>query len=134
LPFPEHSAFLSDRQLNIDHEYYQVPKCNNRKVDEYQEELYDDVALSETFKNRQRDLSVSCSSPEKSVWSRFGSGKRPRIFDHVIRQTSCNDSTDTSEETTGEQQSTKIISFQKFISKMENTLGKATKANGVTQS
>lgn len=120
----ENGSFLSDLQLSIDLEHYQVPKSNNRKVIQHQEELYDDVALSETFKNRQRESVVS--SPEKNIWSRFGSGKKPRIFDHVTRQTSCNDSAETTDES-----AVKVGPIQKIISKMENTLGKTTKVNGV---
>ena len=88
------------------------------------------MALSETFKNRARESVVS---PEKSMWSRLGSGKRPRIFDHVTRQSSYSDSTDGNEDSAGEKE-TKVKPFQKLINKVENTLGKATsKAHGVTQ-
>ncbi|XP_058790806.1 uncharacterized protein LOC131664007 [Phymastichus coffea] len=122
--YPKNGSFLSDLQLSIDQEHYQVPKSGIRPVELSQppEETYDDVALSETFKNRPRE------TPEKSMWSRFGSGKRPKIFDQANRQSS-------DEIDDGDAQQPKVKqSIQKLFSKVENTFGKATKANGVTQS
>lgn len=122
--FSENDSILSDLQLSIDQEHYQVPKSGNRRVDLDQppEELYDDVALSETFKNRARE------TPEKSKWSRFGSGKKPKISNHIARQSS--EDTDDNEN----QQPKVKQSFQKLFSKVENTLGKAAKPTSVAQS
>ncbi|XP_001604719.1 uncharacterized protein LOC100121133 [Nasonia vitripennis] len=130
--YPEKNcSFLSDLQLSIDQEHYQVPKSNSRIIlDHHQDELYDDVTLSATFKNRQRDSVTSCASP--SVWSRLSGGRRPRFLDYVARQTSFSESSGTNGDGHAEHQnSVKVKPIQKLISKME-TLGKTSKANGVT--
>lgn len=108
-------------------QHYQVPKANNRQV--FEEELYDDIALSDS-KARAKES----TSSDKKIWCRLGSGKKNRgsDLDHqkpTVEAENCEDIDDR-----------QIKIFQKLINRVENTLGKSaktvlpspSKSNGVT--
>lgn len=99
--------------LLLDEEHYQVPKQNPRPCSlEQSGELYDDIQLLTDFKARQREK----PSPDRGVWSRFGSGKK-RMFDFSVptdgpKSMDCEDSA-------------KVTTFQRFMSKVETSFVKS---------
>ncbi|CAB0029374.1 unnamed protein product [Trichogramma brassicae] len=145
--YPKNSSFLSDLQPSLcDQEHYQVPKSHNRRIidvveqqQQRQEELYDDVSLSENFKNRPRDTppkpptTTTTATTTTSAWSTFSSGKRARVFerdDGNVATTIGGDIADSAAGAGGAPPIAKVKPLQKFINKMENTLSKVNKTSG----
>ncbi|KAJ8667979.1 hypothetical protein QAD02_009642 [Eretmocerus hayati] len=142
--YPKNGSFLSDLQLSIEREHYQVPRSNRpatappnppNSTPPNRDELYDDVALSETFKTRPRDPVIA-----SSVWSRIGGAAAksvPRIFDRSTSQidedtsNNVNRNNIDSNENDGAgvlsgSASAKVKPLHNLITKMESSLGKGS--------
>ncbi|XP_014230654.1 uncharacterized protein LOC106654984 isoform X2 [Trichogramma pretiosum] len=144
--YPKNSSFLSDLQPSLcDQEHYQVPKSHNRRIidvveqqqQQRQEELYDDVSLSENFKNRPRDTppkppttATTTTTTTTSAWSTFSSGKRARVFERDDGNVATTIGGDVADSAAGAPPIAKVKPLQKFINKMENTLSKVNKTSG----
>ncbi|KAL7307062.1 hypothetical protein TKK_0000801 [Trichogramma kaykai] len=142
--YPKNSSFLSDLQPSLcDQEHYQVPKSHNRRIidvveqqqqQQRQEELYDDVSLSENFKNRPRDTPpkppTTTTTTTTSAWSTFSSGKRARVFERDDGNVATTIGGDVADSAAGAPPIAKVKPLQKFINKMENTLNKVNKTSG----
>lgn len=111
------------------------PRC--LPVDQQVDDLYDDVAILAEFTARQKEVlnnrdnenaTRSQISPEKKAWNRFVSGKRSKTVDSTVTETNSRvlNETEDSSDDFGEQHNTsRMNTFQKLISRMENSLGKA---------
>ncbi|XP_014482177.1 PREDICTED: uncharacterized protein LOC106748302 [Dinoponera quadriceps] len=127
-------------------EHYQSPKSDLRVDDipEYQnEELYDDIALCANFKARQRDINEKKDDEygkftvgsDKKSWNRFSMNKKWRLGEPAcLSETNkrnineCEDIDDSTEVN----DITKRNTFQKLISKMENSLAKVSVRNSTS--
>lgn len=121
-------------------EHYQSPRSDLRVHDapEYQnEELYDDIALSVNFKARQRDTNEKRDSEDgkstigfdKKSWNRFTVNRNRRSGEPACLAETNRRNTDDSEEfddLTEANGTSKRNTFQKLISRMENSLAKVS--------
>ncbi|XP_011146446.2 uncharacterized protein LOC105187375 isoform X1 [Harpegnathos saltator] len=116
-------------------EHYQSPRSELRvhEAPEYQnEELYDDIALCANFKARQRDANENKDSEDgkstvgsdKKSWNRFSMNKKlPGLAETNRRNANeCEEIDDPAEANNASKRNT----FQKLISKMENSLSKVS--------
>lgn len=125
-----------------DNEHYKMPRPESHyprclPVDQQVDDLYDDVAILAEFTARQKEVlnnrdnenaTRSQISPEKKAWNRFVSGKRSKTVDSTVTETNSRvlNETEDSSDDFGEQHNTsRMNTFQKLISRMENSLGKA---------
>nr|XP_033331076.1 uncharacterized protein LOC117223062 [Megalopta genalis] len=119
-------------------EHYQTPRPNSNHREypaDQQEELYDDIAILAEFTARQKEFRNSRdgeqttraqASPEKRSWNRFVGGKRSKPVDSITVEETNTTQTSNGTETTDDLAQTRMNSFKKLISKMENSLGKAS--------
>ncbi|XP_032670135.1 uncharacterized protein LOC116843656 [Odontomachus brunneus] len=121
-------------------EHYQSPRSDLciRDAPEYQnEDLYDDIALSVNFKVRQRDTnekrdsedSKSMISFDTKSWNRFTVNRNRRSGEPACLAETNRRNTDDSEEfddSTEANGTSKRNTFQKLISRMENSLAKVS--------
>lgn len=115
-------------------EHYQSPKSDLRVHDtvEYQnEELYDDIALCTTFKARQRDVNEKRDSEDgKKSWNRFNVNKKSRSIEPVClteaNRQSMNEECEEIDDSAEANSVSKRNTFQRLISKMENSLSKVS--------
>ncbi|XP_015122121.1 uncharacterized protein LOC107044675 [Diachasma alloeum] len=117
---------------NCEFEHYQVPRAQDpidlgQLNDTNEEELYDDVAIRDQFRARQRDSACSSSSSERAannvakVWSRFASGKRNSDRNGVKKNES-EEGLEGSVESGEDGNDPKVNKFHKLKSKMEHAL------------
>ncbi|XP_015436065.1 PREDICTED: uncharacterized protein LOC107191513 [Dufourea novaeangliae] len=125
-------------QLSFDeNEHYKIPrgKSNHRQypVDQ-QEELYDDIAILAEFTARQKEslgkkegeeTTRIYANVEKRSWNRFVNGKKLKPVDTVAGP-EANRRNSIEAENTDELAATRMNTFQKLISKMENSLSKTS--------
>ncbi|XP_011299436.1 uncharacterized protein [Fopius arisanus] len=121
----------SSNNDNCELEHYQVPKAQD-PIDPRQlnvtceEDIYDDVAIRDQFRARQRDSACSSSSSERAVntvtkaWSKFSSGKRNNEKNGLRK----NESEEKLEggESGEDGNDPKVNKFHKLKSKMEHAL------------
>ncbi|XP_076286866.1 uncharacterized protein LOC143212211 isoform X2 [Lasioglossum baleicum] len=123
-------------------EHYQTPRQNSNRYEHpvaEQEELYDDIAILAEFTARQKECRNSRdseeareikekaqASPEKRSWNRFVGGKRSKLTDSVTNQETNTSRNSNGTERVDDLAATRMNSFQKLISKMENSLGKGS--------
>lgn len=117
-------------------EHYQTPrvKSNQREHSaDQQEELYDDVAILAEFMARQKEFKDNKDveetgrvqvATEKRSWNRFVGGKKPKSIDSTTVQ-EMNPRNWNGIDQVDDLAATRMNTFQKLISKMENSLGKA---------
>ncbi|XP_050582355.1 uncharacterized protein LOC126918474 isoform X1 [Bombus affinis] len=125
-----------------DNEHYKMPRPESHyprclPVDQQVDDLYDDVAILAEFTARQKEVlhnrdnenaTRSQISPEKKSWNRFVSGKRSKTVDSMVTETNgrvLNETEDSSDDFGEQHNSSRMNTFQKLISRMENSLGKA---------
>ncbi|XP_076169963.1 uncharacterized protein LOC143148012 [Ptiloglossa arizonensis] len=129
------------RSPQDNNEHYQTPR-NESSHHKYppvnqQEELYDDIAILIDLTVRQKELlgkkeneeaTKTQAGSEKRPWNRFGNGKKSKFIDSIASERNCRVSNVTEEaDDLGKQHSLlRMNTFQKLISKMENSLGKAS--------
>ncbi|XP_063986504.1 uncharacterized protein LOC135167329 [Diachasmimorpha longicaudata] len=123
------SAVISD---NCELEHYQVPRVQD-PIDLGQlnvaneEEFYDDVAIRDHFRARQRDSACSSSSSEKAVnnvakvWSRFASGKKNNDK-NGLKKNGSEEGLEGGVESGEDGNDPKVNKFHKLKSKMEHAL------------
>ncbi|XP_053971990.1 uncharacterized protein LOC128872882 isoform X1 [Hylaeus volcanicus] len=144
---PEIDNFVSrenidnPRQSLQDNQHYQTPRTesSHRKyplVDQ-QEQLYDDIAILADFTARQKeclgkkdnqDATNTQISFEKRSWNRFVNGKKSKIPDPMgfDRNSRISSGTEDSDDRNDHHGVMRMNTFQKLISKMENSLGKSS--------
>ncbi|XP_078040667.1 uncharacterized protein LOC144471938 [Augochlora pura] len=117
-------------------EHYQTPRPNSNHREypaDQQEELYDDIAILAEFTARRKEFRSSRDSEqtprvqvslEKKSWNRFVGGKRSKPADPVTTEETNQNSNGT--EPVDDLAQTRMNSFKKLISKMENSLGKTS--------
>ncbi|XP_071638935.1 uncharacterized protein [Temnothorax longispinosus] len=125
-------------------EHYQLPRSDLRVRDavemEQNEQLYDDIALWADFTARQRDIakkresedakSVSVGS-DKKAWNRFAVNRKSRVTSDFncsaeANKRGGNEGLDEMEDSLESSGSVKRNTFQKLISRMENSLAKVS--------
>lgn len=127
-------------------EHYQSPRSDLciRDIAEIQqnEDLYDDIALWVDFTARQRDINgkkdedatKSTINSDKKSWNRFTVNRKSRASDstETNRRSSGNEGEEIEDSSEGNGV-TKRNTFQKLISRMENSLAKVS-ARGIPSS
>lgn len=133
------------QQTFEDDEHYKTPRPDShypkcQPVDHQTNDLYDDVAILAEFTTRQKEIlssrekdnegtTKSQTSPEKKPWNRFVGGRRSKAIDSSIAEGNGRVSQGTegsSDELNEQHNSLRMNTFQKLISRMENSLGKAS--------
>ncbi|KYN04378.1 hypothetical protein ALC62_05144, partial [Cyphomyrmex costatus] len=123
-------------------EHYQSPKsdlCIRDDTDQ-NEELYDDIALWADFTARQRDTGKRETDDAKSVsidkkaWNRFAVNRKSRVTSDFNCSTEPNrrggnEGSDEIEDSPENSGAIKRNTFQKLISRMENSLAKVSARN-----
>ncbi|XP_012140188.1 uncharacterized protein LOC100879848 [Megachile rotundata] len=119
-----------------DNEHYKIPRVDAghpKSILIETDELYDDIAILADFTARQKEYPVKKdneetklqASPEKRSWNRFG--KKTKTIDTVSESNrASNGLEDVTDEFNEQQSSLRMNTFQKLISRMENSLGKAS--------
>ncbi|CAL7947052.1 unnamed protein product [Xylocopa violacea] len=125
-----------------DKEHYKTPRIESCSINLQADDLYDDIAALADFTARQKevsskkdneDMTRSHISPEKRSWNRFVSGRKSKTIDSIVAETNghtLSTIVDPPDDITEQHSSTRMNTFQKLISKMENSLGKATARAG----
>ncbi|XP_029669504.1 uncharacterized protein LOC115239235 isoform X1 [Formica exsecta] len=123
-----------------DIEHYQSPRsdlCIHDTADQRNEILYDDIALWVDFTARQRDISgkrdanedatKSTINSDKRSWNRFTVNRKSRASDSVEtnRRSGANECEEIEDSSEGNG-AAKRNTFQKLISRMENSLAKVS--------
>lgn len=121
-------------------EHYQSPRsdlCIHDTADQRNEILYDDIALWVDFTARQRDISgkrdanedatKSTINSDKRSWNRFTVNRKSRASDSVEtnRRSGANECEEIEDSSEGNG-AAKRNTFQKLISRMENSLAKVS--------
>lgn len=121
-------------------EHYQSPRsdlCIRDIAGMQNEDLYDDIALWVDFTTRQRDISEkkdtnedaskSTINSDKKSWNRFAVNRKSRASDSIEtnRRSSSNECEEIEDPSEGNGV-TKRNTFQKLISRMENSLAKVS--------
>ncbi|KAF3420602.1 hypothetical protein E2986_03104 [Frieseomelitta varia] len=133
------------QQTFEDDEHYKTPRPDSHypkchPVDHQTNDLYDDVAILAEFTTRQKEILSSRekdnegttklqTSPEKKPWNRFVGGRRSKAIDSSIAEGNGRVSQGTegsSDELNEQHNSLRMNTFQKLISRMESSLGKAS--------
>lgn len=115
-------------------EHYQSPRSDSCIPDvaeiERNEQLYDDIALWADFTARQRDIvgkSEDVKPSDKKAWNRFAVNRKSRVTSDFSCSAETNkrngDEIEDSAENCG---LVKRNTFQKLISRMENSLAKVS--------
>lgn len=149
-PSPLHS--LADtvdhsQQTLEDDEHYKTPRSDSHypkchTVDHQTNDLYDDVAILAEFTTRQKEIlssrekenestTKSQTSPERKPWNRFVGGRRSKTIDSSIaegngRVSQGTEGSSSLDELNEQHNSLRMNTFQKLISRMENSLSKAS--------
>ncbi|XP_011873582.1 PREDICTED: FK506-binding protein 5-like [Vollenhovia emeryi] len=116
----------SETEANRDElEHYQLPRSDSCVCDatevEQDEQLYDDIALWADFTARQRDV---LEKRDKKTWNRFAANRKSRVTSDLNNDdVGGADETEDSPESNG---AVKRNTFQKLISRMENSLAKVS--------
>ncbi|XP_076760617.1 uncharacterized protein LOC143429093 [Xylocopa sonorina] len=128
----------TSHQLFEDKEHYKAPRIESRSINPQTDDLYDDIAILADFTARQKEVSNkkdneeitrSQVNPEKRSWNRFVSGRKSKTIDSIVAETDghiLNTIADPSDDMAEQHGSTRMNTFMKLISRMENSLGKAT--------
>ncbi|XP_076248968.1 uncharacterized protein LOC143188524 [Calliopsis andreniformis] len=126
------------QQAFEDNEHYQTPRADPAKYlpTDQQEELYDDIAILADFTARQKEVLGRKDSDdtktqtgwEKRSKSRFVNGRKSKVIDSTSSETNSRRSSEIEDADDPDQQHglIRMNTFQKLISKMENSLGKAS--------
>lgn len=124
-----------------DNEHYKIPRVDAghpKRILIGTDELYDDIAILADFTARQKEYPVKKdneeatklqASPEKKPWNKFVGGKKSKTIDTTVSETNnraSNGSEDATDDFNEQQSSLRMNTFQKLISRMENSLGKAS--------
>ncbi|XP_017753317.1 PREDICTED: uncharacterized protein LOC108545957 isoform X2 [Eufriesea mexicana] len=126
---------------NIEH--YKTPRLESRYPkylhnDQQVDDLYDDIAILAEFTARQKEvlnnkdnegITRSQLSPEKRSWNRFVGGKKSKTIDPTVNETNnriLNGTEDVLDDIGEQHSSLRMNTFQKLISRMENSLSKAS--------
>ncbi|CAL7936172.1 unnamed protein product [Xylocopa violacea] len=131
----------TSRRLFEDKEHYKAPRIESRSINPQADNLYDDIAILADFTARQKeifskkdneDITRSQVGPEKRSWNRFVSGRKSKTIDSIVAETDGHILKTIADppEDIAEHVSTRMNTFQKLISRMENSLGKATTRTG----
>lgn len=117
--------------IEIETEHYLSPRSDIRvhEAPDYQsEELYDDIALSVKFRAQQRDINEKKDSEDsKKLWNRFAVNRNRRSGEPACLTETNRRNTNDGEEIDDLTEATiKRNTFQKLISKMENSLAKVS--------
>ncbi|KYN28139.1 Src kinase-associated phosphoprotein 2-B, partial [Trachymyrmex cornetzi] len=130
----------SETNAREETEHYQSPRSDLCICDDADEndQLYDDIALWADFTARQRDIigkketeDAKSISLDKKAWNRFAVNRKSRVTSDVNcsiepnRQGS-NEGSDEIEDSPEHSGAIKRNTFQKFISRMENSLAKVS--------
>ncbi|XP_072767791.1 uncharacterized protein [Anoplolepis gracilipes] len=121
-------------------EHYQSPKSDlcirdTVEVQQHDEDLYDDIALWEDFTSRQRDISgkkdtnedpKSMVNSDKRSWNRFAVNRKSRSSESEINRRSGANECEEIEDSSEGNNAAKRNTFQKLISRMENSLAKVS--------
>ncbi|KAG7211158.1 hypothetical protein KM043_010482 [Ampulex compressa] len=130
------------KQSGVEDLHYQIPKSEAQRRSEAvaeaeAEELYDDIALLVDFTARQKEIidrtaaedpkSANNSDKKTGTWNRFVHAKKSRLIEPASGETNvgtCSNS-DEIDEIKDHHGLIRMNTFQKFISKMESSLGKS---------
>lgn len=129
----------------VDNEHYKIPPSRSElcypkslSINQQVDDLYDDIAILADFTARQKEvlnnrdhenLIKSQSSPEKRSWNRFVSGKKSKMIDSTVIETNgrvLTELEDSSDDCGEQHASLRMNTFQKLISRMENSLSKTS--------
>ncbi|XP_018301050.1 DNA ligase 1 isoform X2 [Mycetomoellerius zeteki] len=132
----------SETNAREETEHYQSPRsdlCIRDDADEKNEQLYDDIALWADFTARQRDIAgkretedAKSVSLDKKAWNRFAVNRKSRVTSDFNCSTEPNkrgdnEGSDEIEDSPTENSGAiKRNTFQKLISRMENSLAKVS--------
>lgn len=135
----------NDDSTQEEMEHYQLPRSDSRICDtaemEQNEQLYDDIALWADFTARQRDIvrkreneDAKSTSSDKKAWNRFAVNRKSRVTsDFNSGSAETNKRSDNEREGEDEMEDSpenngvvKRNTFQKLISRMENSLAKVS--------
>lgn len=129
----------------VDNEHYKIPPPRSElcypkslSINQQVDDLYDDIAILADFTARQKEvlnnrdhenLIRSQSSPEKKSWNRFVTGKKSKMIDSTVIETNgrvLTELEDSSDDCGEQHTSLRMNTFQKLISRMENSLSKTS--------
>lgn len=133
----------TQRSFEDNIEHYKTPRLESRypkslRNDQRVDDLYDDIAILAEFTARQKQvlnnkdnegITRSQLSPEKRSWNRFVGGKKSKTTDPTINETNnrtLNAAEDALDDIGEQHGSLRMNTFQKLISRMENSLSKAS--------